>query len=168
MTRWIIHTDSEVSGFSLVPIPDDKQYDFSNPTTYPIALALPIVFTDATEGARCLQALERLVGRLTMAGKIAPTTVNNYYPQPDASAIAEQVRLAILRTQEGPRRPRYEPAKSPVVAPEPQEAVTRFSAQVDEYATQADRLAQAQERIIRTQNAGGGVFNLNDPTELRI
>lgn len=104
--RWIICTDQGVSGFSLVPIPDDKVYDFSDPTTYPIALALPIVFTDAAEGARCLQALERLIGRLTMAGKVAPTTVNNYYAQPDVNAIAEQVRIAIHRRQEGPRRSR--------------------------------------------------------------
>jgi hypothetical protein len=101
--RWIIHTDDAVSGFSLIPIPDGKTYDLGDPTKYPIALALPIIFTDATEGARCIQALERLVGRLTMAGKIAPTTVNNYYANPDATTIALHVQNALVRAQRGPR-----------------------------------------------------------------
>jgi hypothetical protein len=108
--RWIILTDDSVSGFSLVPILPDKVYDFSDPTKYPIALALPIIFTDATEGARCLEALERLVGRLTMAGKIAPTTVNNYYPQTDAETLLASLKrledLKHLRQQEGPRQSR--------------------------------------------------------------
>ena len=100
--HWTIKTDDAVSYFEVIPVNPNLRYDFDKATTYPIGTALPIVFDNLDEACRCVIWLERLVGRLTMASKVMPTTVNNYQPM-DANNIAQMVIDRLDKAMEGRR-----------------------------------------------------------------